>query len=229
MSGEIEITIKIRPGALDELEPGFADARGAYDSDDPALARLAPVIDAVDAGRSTKNGRVVTLRGRAMIEAMADEAEYRAGWLHDLAEEVDGREALGYRTTARGLANLASKCRAALDGSTPEPAPVEEPTVEAPVVEAPIPTAVAIPRSEWEVATTLPDGRHLELDDEFTITGGGRFRLKAIRPNGEVTAWGPIASNGTIPHGGMRTFRPTDVATVHRKKRAQDALREEEN
>ena len=223
----MEVTIKIRPAGLDELEPGFADARGAYDSDDPALARLAPVIDAVDSGRSTKNGRVVTLRGRDMIEAMADEAEYRSGWLDDLAEEVDdGREALGYRTTARGLRNLASKCRAALDDSTPEPesAPVEETAVETARL-----ATVEVPRSEWDVATTLPDGRHLELDDEFTVTGGGRFRLKAIRPNGEVTGWGPIASNGTIPHGGMRTFRPTDVATVHRKKRAQDALRQEEN
>ena len=167
-----------------------------------------------------------------MIEAMADEAEYRSGLLDDLAEEVDdGREALGYRTTARGLRNLASKCRAALDDSTPEPAPEPEPEpapVEETTVETARPATVDVPRSEWEVATTLPDGRHLELDDEFTITGRGRFRLKAIRPNGEVTGWGPIASNGTIPHGGMRTFRPTDVATVHRKKRAQDALRQEE-
>ena len=85
------------------------------------------------------------------------------------------------------------------------------------------------PLADRDIATTLPDGRHLELGDEFTVTGCGRFRLRSIRPNGELNGWGPITSNGTIPHGGMRTFRPDDVRTVHDKKRAQDALREEEN
>jgi len=85
------------------------------------------------------------------------------------------------------------------------------------------------PLADRDTATTLPDGRHLELGDEFTVAGCGRFRLRSIRPNGELNGWGPITSNGTIPHGGMRTFRPDDVRTVHDKKRAQDALREEEN
>lgn len=85
------------------------------------------------------------------------------------------------------------------------------------------------PLADRDTATTLPDGRHLELGDEFTVTGCGRFRLRSIRPNGELNGWGPITSNGTIPNGGMRTFRPDDVRTVHDKKRAQDALREEEN
>jgi len=85
------------------------------------------------------------------------------------------------------------------------------------------------PLADRDTATTLPDGRHLELGDEFTVAGCGRFRLRSIRPNGELNGWGPITSNGTIPHGGMRSFRPDDVRTVHDKKRAQDALREEEN
>jgi len=109
-----EITVTISDAALSELEPGFVDAEGAYDSDDPALARLAPVVDAILSGRWTKRGTVVTLRGSAMIEAMAKEAEYRAEWLNDLAYELGGGEALGIRGTARGIGNLAAKCRAAL-------------------------------------------------------------------------------------------------------------------
>ena len=85
------------------------------------------------------------------------------------------------------------------------------------------------PLADWETATALPDGRHIEIGDEFTVTGAGRFRLKAIRPNGDLTGWGPITSNGTIPHGRMRTFRPENIRTVHTTARAQDALREEEN
>ena len=109
-----EITVTISDAALSELEPGLVDAKGAYDSDDPALARLAPVVDAIRSGRWTKRGTVVTLRGSAMIEAMAKEAEYRAEWLNDLAYELGGGEALGIRGTARGIGNLAAKCRAAL-------------------------------------------------------------------------------------------------------------------
>jgi len=109
-----EITVTISAAALAELEPGLVDAKGAYDSDDPALARLAPVVDAIRSGRWTSRGNVVTLRGSAMIEAMADEAEYRAEWLNDLAYELDSGEALGVRGTARGIRNLAAKCRAAL-------------------------------------------------------------------------------------------------------------------
>jgi len=85
------------------------------------------------------------------------------------------------------------------------------------------------PLADWEVATTLPDGRHIEVGDEFTVPGVGRFRLKAIRPNGELTGWGPIVTNGTIPNGGMRTFRPDTVRTIHDKKRALDTLRQEED
>ena len=85
------------------------------------------------------------------------------------------------------------------------------------------------PLADWEVATTLPDGRHIEIGDEFTVPDCGRFRLRAVRPNGELTGWGPITSNGTIPHGGMRSFRPDTVRTVHRTARAVDTRRQEEN
>lgn len=84
------------------------------------------------------------------------------------------------------------------------------------------------PLADWDTATTLPDGRHLDVGDEFTVPGCGRFRLRAVRPNGELTGWGPITSNGTIPHGGMRSFRPDAVRTVHRTARAVDTRREQE-
>jgi len=85
------------------------------------------------------------------------------------------------------------------------------------------------PLADWEIATTLPDGRHLDVGDEITVPGAGRFRLKAIRPNGDLNCWGPITSNGTIPNGGMRTFRPDSVRTVHRTVRALDTRKHEED
>jgi len=87
---------------------------------------------------------------------------------------------------------------------------------------------VTSPLADRDTATSLPDGRHLELGDEFTVAGCGRFRLRSIRPNGELNGWGPITSNGTIPNGGMRTFPPDSVRTVHRDARASDTLREQE-
>ena len=83
------------------------------------------------------------------------------------------------------------------------------------------------PLSGWELVTCLPDGRHIEVGDEFTAAGEGRYRLRRIRPNGELTGWGPIASNGTIPAGRMRTFRPEHITTVHREPRAVDTRRQE--
>ena len=85
------------------------------------------------------------------------------------------------------------------------------------------------PLADRDTATTLPDGKHLDIGDEFTVPGEGRFRLKAIRSNGELNAWGPITSNGTIPNGRMRTFRSHIVRTVHRDARAIDTLREQED
>ena len=83
------------------------------------------------------------------------------------------------------------------------------------------------PLATWETATALPDGRHIEIGDEFTVTGAGRFRLKAIRPNGELTGWGPITANGTIPNGGMRTFTADQIRTVHTTAQARGTRRED--
>jgi len=55
---------------------------------------------------------------------------------------------------------------------------------------------------------------------EFTVKGQGRYRLVRVRDNGELNAWGPIATTGNIPHGMMRTFKPEQVTTVHLKERA---------
>jgi hypothetical protein len=117
----------------------------------------------------------------------------------DADRAASNLEEEGKGGTARGLRNLRDKCLTALDNPT--------------VTE--------------ETATTLDDGRHLEVGDEFSVKGVGRFRLKKIRDNGELNAWGPIESGGTIPNGGMRSFRPDSVSTVHTKKRAQDAVRQE--
>ena len=56
---------------------------------------------------------------------------------------------------------------------------------------------------------------------EFTVKGEGRYRLVRIRDNGELNAWGPIQTDGNMPHGMMRSFRPAQVKVVHRKDRAR--------
>lgn len=78
---------------------------------------------------------------------------------------------------------------------------------------------VPSPVADWETETVLPDGRRLEDGDEFTVAGVGRFRLMRVRPNGEITAWGPIPRNGVIRYGSTRTFRPDMVGTIHRVPR----------
>ena len=91
--------------------------------------------------------------------------------------------------------------------------------------------ATVSPLAGWDTSTTLPDGRTIELGDEFTVEGEGRFRLRAIRPNGELnawgrlTAWGSIPRNGVIKHGSMRTFKPERVKRIHRVNRAVDTRR----
>ena len=84
------------------------------------------------------------------------------------------------------------------------------------------------PLAHWATELRLDDSRVIEVGDEFTVEGEGRFRLRAIRPNGELNAWGRITSNGTIPNGSMRTFKPEQVKRIHRVSRAIDTRREEE-
>ena len=88
--------------------------------------------------------------------------------------------------------------------------------------------ACVSPLAGWATVTELPDGRTVQLGDEITVEGEGRFRLKRIRPNGELTCWGTIGSAGVVHRGAMRTFKPEQVKVIHRKNRMQDTLRAEE-
>jgi hypothetical protein len=81
------------------------------------------------------------------------------------------------------------------------------------------------PLAHWPTECVLPNGSVIVPGDEITIEGEGRYRLNAIRPNGELNCWGKITSNGIIKAGSMRSFMPSQVKTVHVKKRMQDTLR----
>lgn len=83
---------------------------------------------------------------------------------------------------------------------------------------------VPSPVANWATSTVLPDGRQLEDGDEFTVVGFGRFRLMKVRPNGELTAWGPIPRNGVVRYGSTRTFSPEAVGTIHRTPRDRATL-----
>ena len=88
--------------------------------------------------------------------------------------------------------------------------------------------ACASPLADRPTVTKLPDGRTVQLGDEITIEGEGRFRLKAIERNADLTCWGKIDSNGLAKYGMMRSFKPERVKVIHRKNRMQDTLRAEE-
>lgn len=64
-------------------------------------------------------------------------------------------------------------------------------------------------------STTLPgrrNYRHVEAGVVLSIKGQpGRYRVKYINQDGTLTCWG-----GRVGFYSMRTFRPEDVATVHR-------------
>lgn len=85
--------------------------------------------------------------------------------------------------------------------------------------------------STWAREVKLPSGRILTEGDEFTVKpcarykghwGTGRYRFKYARPNGELTAFGPIR-NGKSPKGRVRSFRVSDVDTVHNTRKAHAA------
>lgn len=65
----------------------------------------------------------------------------------------------------------------------------------------------------------LDNGKVLERGTEFTVKGHGRHRVMAIRPNGEVNAWGPIRKltkgQEKAPTATTRTFKPTQIARIH--------------
>lgn len=61
----------------------------------------------------------------------------------------------------------------------------------------------------------LPDGRVLEVGDEFTVKGHGRFSFRYLfTRDGSLTCWGPVLSQ----QAQWRSFDPgRHVITVHRK------------
>ena len=69
-------------------------------------------------------------------------------------------------------------------------------------------------------AYELPDGRVLEPDVEFSVTGeSGRFRYcYQWEPDGSITAWGPVNNNGS-QDAQWRSFPPERVRTIHRLKK----------
>jgi hypothetical protein len=64
---------------------------------------------------------------------------------------------------------------------------------------------------------TLPDGRTLAAGQEFSIHGGGRFVFSHEHtPDGSATAWGPIGSKAIEAGASWRSFKPSQIKTIHR-------------
>jgi len=81
--------------------------------------------------------------------------------------------------------------------------------------------------STWAKEIKLDNGRTLTEGDEFTVRecaryrghwGTGRYRFMYVRPNGEITAYGPIRK-GKTPNGRVRSFRVSDIESTHNKKK----------
>lgn len=67
-------------------------------------------------------------------------------------------------------------------------------------------------------SVSLGERRTLARGDEFTVKGEGRFKfLHIYRPDGSVTAWGPVGSQQAM----MRSFTLEQVGTIHRTKRSR--------
>lgn len=84
------------------------------------------------------------------------------------------------------------------------------------------------PLADWPTTISLDNGAPVTVGDEISVHGEGRYRVNAIRPNGELNCWGKIDSNGLAKQGSMRTFTTEQIKTVHVKKRMQDTLRAED-
>lgn len=70
---------------------------------------------------------------------------------------------------------------------------------------------------------SLPDGRSLEVGDEFTVKGtpqsDGRYAFRygygvAAGEANSVTCYGPVGAKDKS----VRSFRPDHITTIHRKK-----------
>lgn len=62
---------------------------------------------------------------------------------------------------------------------------------------------------------TLPDGRELELGDEFTVKTSretGRYTFRYGYHGDQATCWGPVTSKQPM----WRTFRAADITRIHR-------------
>ena len=67
---------------------------------------------------------------------------------------------------------------------------------------------------------TLPDGRTITQGQEFHVKGEGRFTFcYEWRPDGSVTAFGPVNSQ----QAQWRSFRADQVGTIHRTERKRGA------
>ena len=74
------------------------------------------------------------------------------------------------------------------------------------------------PQLEHVESVAVGERRELTRGDEFHVKGEGRFKfLHLFKPDGSVTAWGPVNSQ----QAQFRSFRLEDVGTIHRTKRSK--------
>lgn len=74
------------------------------------------------------------------------------------------------------------------------------------------------PQLEHVESVAVGERRELTRGDEFHVKGEGRFKfLHLYKPDGSVTAWGPVNSQ----QAQFRSFRVQDIGTIHRTKRSK--------
>ena len=135
----MNLTVKITNNCLMEMSPALESAD--INSDDSHYRALAPINEALDNGRRVKGGIVVTLTSGAAIDALRDEARFRAGSCADQSQDAwDNAERLMYLGMKRSFESIVKKCDTVLAEIDYKPevtehiatavaAPVDGPTV----------------------------------------------------------------------------------------------------
>lgn len=111
---EATLTIRITHNALTEMQPALDDA-GSSKAVEMGYGALIDVALAIKNGRQVKGGVEITLSSREEIEALRDEAKYRAYHTRCQAQDAwDRSERMMYIGIARGFDSIVKKTEAVL-------------------------------------------------------------------------------------------------------------------
>jgi len=164
-------TLKVKITELCECEmsPALSDSYG--DSNDPHYRALVPVAEAISNGRRVKGGTTITLTDPVAINALRDEAKFRAEACADQAQDAwDNAERMTYFGMKRSFESIVKKCDLALEGISAEE--LATATVERKPVERKPAEAVEL-RPGAYVEQTVVNGR--TLFEGYWVTTSGRL------------------------------------------------------